>query len=146
MLTGMIKWHPFNTRPPCRANCWLGSKHAANRADLVCEQSWQSLMSRKCVWEACCPGQISDSSWHPEGNKGSLFSIKPWSPVPDLWLCDTIPPIQKSSLRMPVKELCIKPDLLHGEHKRVKLYHWGDGYKILCDQFWCRNLRSCLYA
>lgn len=30
--------------------------------------------------------------------------------------------------------------------KRVKLYHWGDRYKIICDQFWCRNLRSCSYA
>lgn len=24
--------------------------------------------------------------------------------------------------------------------------HWGDGYEIICDQFWCRNLKSCFFA
>lgn len=87
VFMGMIKWQLFSSRPPCRANCWLGSKHAANWADLVCERLM--LLAKSHKQKMCWSSLLCSSDFRqflvPGGKQGRTVFSKPWVTCPR-WL------------------------------------------------------------
>lgn len=87
VFMGMIKWQLFSSRPPCGANCWLGSKHAANWADLVCERLM--LLAKSHKQKMCWSSLLCSSDFRqflvPGGKQGWTVFSKPWVTCPR-WL------------------------------------------------------------
>ena len=144
----MVKWDPFNSSPPCRANCWLGFRSAANLADRV---SGRLTLLAKPREQKVCLSSLCWSDFRqllaPGGKQGQPVFNKPCVTYPG-WLTPWYHPShtrifpEKPSKR---NMYHIGPATLQAR-KRVKLYHWGGVCKVVCHPFWCRNLRSCMYA